>query len=262
MTAPGEGRVLEGVGLRRTFGGVTAVDGVDVGVAAGRVTLVLGPNGAGKSTLLNCLTGVDRPSAGEVRLDGRDVTGWRADQFARAGVARTFQHARPFRGLTLAENVMVGGHGRTRAGLLQSTLRTPSARREDRELREQADELLGQVGLAGRADDAPHDLPLAAERRLEIARCLAGRPRVLLLDEPAAGLGEREADELGTLVRRLARDDGLGVLLIEHHLELALSLADEVLVLDFGRPIAHGAPDEVRRDAAVQEAYLGQAVAP
>ena len=248
---------LEGVGISRAFGGVTAVDGVDVAIRPGRVTLVLGPNGAGKSTLVNSLTGVDRPDSGRVLVDGRDVTAWRPHRYARLGVVRTFQHARPFGGLTIAENVMVGAHGRTSAGALRGTLRTPFARKEEAALRAQADELLAEVGLAGRGGDRPADLPLADERRLEIARCLAAQPRVLLLDEPAAGLGEAEADALAALVRRLCSEQGLGVLLIEHHLELALGMADDVVVLDFGRVIARGTPAEIRRDPSVQAAYIG-----
>jgi ABC-type branched-subunit amino acid transport system ATPase component len=252
----GEGG-LEAVGITRTFGGVTAVDSVDIAIRPGRVTLVLGPNGAGKSTLVNCITGVDRPDSGRVLVDGRDVTGWRPNRYARLGVVRTFQHARPFAGLTIAENVMVGAHGRTSAGALRGTLRTPGARKEEAALRAQAGELLAEVGLGGRGGDRPSDLPLADERRLEIARCLAAQPRVLLLDEPAAGLGEAEADALAALVRRLCSEQDLGVLLIEHHLELALGMADDVVVLDFGRVIARGTPAEIRQDPAVQSAYIG-----
>jgi branched-chain amino acid transport system ATP-binding protein len=251
--------VLEGRGITRRFGGVTAVSHVDVEVHAGAVTLVLGPNGAGKSTLVNCLTGVDRPDSGRVLVAGDDVTGRRPDQFNRLGVVRTFQHTRPFAGLSVAENVMVGAHGRTRAGFVRGTLRTRAARREETALREQAEELLAQVGLAGRGGARPTDLPLADERRLEVARCLAAEPRALLLDEPAAGLGEDEADALAALVRTLCAERGLGVLLIEHHLELALGLADTVVVLDFGRVIARGTPAEVREDAAVRDAYVGVA---
>ncbi|MEV0717514.1 ABC transporter ATP-binding protein [Asanoa sp. NPDC050611] len=249
--------VLAGRGVTRRFGGVTAVSDVDVEIRAGEVTLVLGPNGAGKSTLVNCLTGVDRPDEGRVLVSGADVTGRRPDQFNRMGVVRTFQHTRPFGGLTVAENVMVGAHGRTKAGFVRGTLRTPGARREEAALRAQADELLEQVGLAGRGVARPVDLPLADERRVEIARCLAAQPRVLLLDEPAAGLGEAEADALADLVRRLCAEYDLGVLLIEHHLELALGMADSVVVLDFGKVIARGTPAEIREDAAVRAAYVG-----
>jgi branched-chain amino acid transport system ATP-binding protein len=249
--------VLAGRGVTRRFGGVTALSNVDVEVRAGEVTLVLGPNGAGKSTLVNCLTGVDRPDSGRVLVAGHDATGERADQFNRMGVVRTFQHTRPFGGLSVAENVMVGAHGRTKAGFIRGTLRTPSARREEAALRAQAEELLAQVGLQGRGGARPTDLPLADERRVELARCLAANPRVLLLDEPAAGLGEAEADALAALVRRLCADYDLGVLLIEHHLELALGMADSVVVLDFGRVIARGTPAEIREDAAVRAAYVG-----
>jgi branched-chain amino acid transport system ATP-binding protein len=252
-----EEAVLAGRGITRRFGGVTAVSDVDVDVVAGGVTLVLGPNGAGKSTLVNCLTGVDRPDSGRVLLAGEDVTGRRPDQFNRMGVVRTFQHTRPFAGLSVAENVMVGAHGRTRAGFVRGTLRTPAARREEAALRAQADDLLTQVGLEGRGDARPTDLPLADERRLELARCLAAQPRVLLLDEPAAGLGEAEADALAALVRRLCADFDLGVLLIEHHLELALGMADQVVVLDFGKEIARGTPAQIRADDAVRKAYVG-----
>lgn len=253
MTDP----VLAGRSITRRFGGVTAVSDVDIDIYAGAVTLLLGPNGAGKSTLVNCLTGVDRPDSGQVLLNGQDVTGKRSDQFTRMRVVRTFQHARPFTGLTVAENVMVGAHARTKAGFIRGTLRTPLARREEAALRAQAEELLSEVGLAGRGHGRPVDLPLADERRLELARCLAAEPRVLLLDEPAAGLGEAEADDLARLVRRLCADHNLGVLLIDHHLELALGMSDTVVALDFGRVIARGTPDEIRQDAAVQEAYLG-----
>lgn len=256
---PGPAPVLQARSLTRVFGGMTAVDGVDLDVPAGSVTLVLGPNGAGKSTLLNCISGVDTPTRGAVLLDGEDVTGRRADEYARRGVQRTFQHARPFKGLTLAENVMVGAHARSSAGLVRGTLRTPGARKEEARLRTTAGRLLDRVGLGGRDGDRPHDLTLADERRLELARCLAGEPRVLLLDEPAAGLGEEEADELASLIRSLCRDEGLAVVLIEHHLELALGLAEHVIVLDFGAVIASGTPDQVRNDRGVQAAYIGMA---
>jgi branched-chain amino acid transport system ATP-binding protein len=249
--------VLVGRGLTRRFGGVVAVSEVDVKVRAGEVSLVLGPNGAGKSTLVNCLTGVDRPDAGTVHFLGEDLTGARADRFASAGVVRTFQHARPFAGLSLLDNVMVGGHPRTRSGFVRGTLRTPFARREEAALRTEAAQYLADVGLAGRGDDRPTDLTLADERRLELARCLAAQPRALLLDEPAAGLGEAEAEELAGLVRRLCAEHLLAVLLIEHHLELALSMATTVTVLNFGRVIFAGSPGEARVDPAVQAAYIG-----
>ncbi len=249
--------ILAGQSLTRCFGGMTAVDAVDVQARAGAVTVLLGPNGAGKSTLVNMLSGVDAPTEGQVLVDDKDMVGQRSDHFARAGVLRTFQHARAFSGLTVRENVMVGGHGRTRAGVLRGTLRTPGAQREERQLRETADLMLERVGLAGRGGGRPEDMPLADERRLEIARCLAAEPRVLLLDEPVAGLGEDEAAALARLLRTLADDGGLAIVLIEHHLELALEVADAVYVLDFGRMIFCGTPEEVRRDRAVQAAYIG-----
>ncbi len=249
--------ILVGEGLTRRFGGMVAVDTVDIVAKAGAVTVLLGPNGAGKSTLVNLLSGVDAPSEGRVRVAGKDMAGQRSDHFARAGVVRTFQHARAFPGLTARENVMVGGHSRTRAGVLRGTLRTPGALREERRLRETSDQMLERVGLGGRGGCRPEDMPLADERRLEIARCLAAEPRVLMLDEPVAGLGEDEAAALARLLRTLADDGGLAIVLIEHHLELALDVADTVYVLDFGRLIFAGTPAEVRQDRAVQTAYIG-----
>ena len=243
--------------VTKRFGGLSAVSGVSLEVVAGRVHLLIGPNGAGKTTFFNVVSGVDVPSEGTVVLDGRDLTGAAAHVYARAGLMRTFQHARPFGGLTVAENVMVGAHVRSASGPLRGTVRTPDARREERHLRHVARELLDRVGLHGRADHLAADLTLAEERRLEVARCLAGQPSVLLLDEPLAGLGEEEAAELGRLVRGLATEEGVAVVLIEHHLDLALSLADEVTVLDFGVVIASGEPEVVSEDPRVVDAYVG-----
>lgn len=237
--------------------GVNILNGCELVLADGELIGIIGPNGAGKSTLFNCLSGTLRPDAGTVRVAGRDLTGRGAHVFAAARVQRSFQHARPFDGLTLAENVMVGAHSWTRTGPLRGALRTPAARREEHSLRALADELLAAVGLAGRGGKSAGDIGLAAARRLEIARCLAGRPTVLLLDEPAAGLGDADADALGGLIRALRDERGVSIVLVEHHLELALALADRVTVLDFGRVIASGEPAAVRRDPAVIEAYIG-----
>lgn len=249
--------VLEARGVTKHFGGLTALQDVDLTLEEGAIHALIGPNGAGKSTLFNCLSGTLRPDTGTVRVAGRDLTGRGAHVFAAARVQRSFQHARPFDGLTLAENVMVGAHSWTRAGPLRGALRTPAARREERGLRVLADELLAAVDLAGQGGEPAADIGLAAARRLEIARCLAGRPTVLLLDEPAAGLGDTDADALGGLIRSLRDERGVSIVLVEHHLELALALADRVTVLDFGRVIASGEPPAVRRDPAVIEAYIG-----
>lgn len=250
--------ILQATHITKSFGGLTAVDDVSVYAERGRIDLLMGPNGAGKTTFFNVISGVDRPDGGTVEIEDREMTGRSAHEFARAGLMRTFQHARPFGGLSVIENVMVGAHVRSSAGLLRGTLRTPGARHEERRLRERAGRLLNDVGLADAADRPAAELSLAEERRLELARCLAGDPRVVLLDEPMAGLGEDEADELAALVRNVAEEGDVAVVLIEHHLELALGLADHVTVLNFGRTIASGPPDEVRDDPDVVAAYVGK----
>jgi branched-chain amino acid transport system ATP-binding protein len=243
--------------LTKRFGGLIALEEVDLVLDPGAIHALIGPNGAGKSTLFNCASGNSAPDQGRVVLRGEDLTGRLPHVFADRRLQRTYQHTRPFSGLTLAENVMVGAHAWTSAGPLRGALRWPSARREERELRELAVELLGAVGLGGREEDEVAALSLAEERRLELARCLAGRPAVMLLDEPAAGFGERDAEELSTLIRTFRDERGIGVVLVEHHLEMALALADVVTVLDFGRVIAHGGSDEVRRHPDVVRAYIG-----
>ncbi len=231
---------------------------VDFTLEPGEIRLIIGPNGAGKTTFFNLISGVDAPDSGTISINGHNLTGCLAHEFAAAGLMRTFQTARPFKGLTLVENVMVGAHARTRSGPLRGTLRTGFARREEREIVDHAHRLLDAVGL-DRVQRLGGDLTLIEERRLELARCLAGEPTILLLDEPAAGLGDEEAEEIAALVGGIRDRRGLGVILIEHHLELALSIAEHVTVLDFGCVIAQGPPQEIRVDPRVIEAYIGVA---
>lgn len=237
------GQALAVRGVSVHFGGVQAVEDVDLDLAQGEILGLIGPNGAGKTTLVNAITGFVRPARGKVTLGGADVTGWPPDRLARSGVGRTFQGARVFRELTVQENVEVGFIG-------------TSARR--RVARREARVLLTEAGLDHLADVPAGTLPFGVERRVGLLRTLAQRPSVLLLDEPAAGLNERESDELGQLLLAIPRRDGCGLVVIEHDVRLILRLCDRVQVLDHGRTIAVAAPAVVRRDPAVVLAYLGE----
>ena len=247
------------MGVSKRFGGLVALDDVKMVVEQGSIHSIIGPNGAGKSTLLNCASGNNPPDEGSVLVDGADLTGKPPHVFAAAGLQRTYQHTRPFGGMTLTENVMVGAHSWTTTGWFRGAFRFPSARREEAELRELAAELLELVGLGDRGGERIENLTLVEERLLEIARCLAARPKILLLDEPAAGMGEVDANELGDLIRLIRDRDDLTVVLVEHHLEMALNLADRVTVIDFGKVIADDVPSLVRKDPSVIAAYIGDA---
>ncbi|CCH19370.1 ABC transporter ATP-binding protein [Micromonospora lupini] len=253
------GLELHGIGVR--FGGLTALDDVSLRVPPDRVVGVIGPNGAGKTTLFNVICGFVSPQTGSLTLDGRPLRP-RPHRLSRLGIARTLQGTGLFAGLSVLENVMTGASHTARAGFASALFGLPRSDRDERRLRQHALDVLDDLGIAGHADAAPGTLPFAVRQRVALARALAARPRLLLLDEPAGGLGADDIAELAELVRQLPRRDAdpCAVLLVEHHMDLVMAVCDELVVLDFGRVIAAGTPDEIRDDAAVTDAYLGALV--
>ncbi len=244
--------------LERAFGGVRAVDGASFEVRAGEVHGLIGPNGAGKTTAINLISGLLRPTGGAIVLDGRPIHALRPHRVAALGIARTFQNIRLFPELTALDNVIVGEHLVRRASLGARLLMLPASREEERRARDRARALLERVGLADRFDERARNLSYGEQRRVEIARALAREPRLVLLDEPTAGMNPAEVHAVAALIRKVAHE-GHSVLLIEHNVRLVMDVCDRITVLNFGRVIAEGSPDHVTQDPAVIAAYLGSA---
>ena len=251
-----DGVLLEASHVSKVFGGLVAVNDVTFTVPRRGIVSIIGPNGAGKTTFFNCMTGLYKPTTGRVVFDGRDITAKRPDVVTDAGIARTFQNIKLFRTMTALENVQVGMHARLRSRITGMVLRTPYVRREERESRDKARELLRFVGLK-RHDELAMNLPYGDQRRLEIARALASDPKLLLLDEPTAGMNPPESEELRRLMETLRAERGVSVLLIEHDMKVVMNVSDHITVLDHGEKIAEGSPQEVRENPRVVEAYLG-----
>lgn len=247
--------VLQMENVVMQFGGVRAIDGLSLEVNRGEIVALIGPNGAGKTTAFNCITGIYTPTSGAVKFDGRDLRGNAPDAITKLGIARTFQNIRLFSNLTVFDNVLIAEHLRAKDNVFSATLRLN--RKEEARMRAETEQLLREQGLYAYKDDIASSLPYGLQRRLEIARALATKPELLLLDEPAAGMNPQETQELTDFIVKIRDQYHLSIFMIEHHMDLVMQISERIYVLNFGKLIAHGTPEEIQNDQEVIDAYLG-----